>query len=128
MVFKDVLGILFNPALIQQDDTQGEVLQNEEKGRLQLGGLGSSANTKGKYEGFGSSPLNREGNVLHVHGIYPVIISIISKHFELDDIGQREFEENTTFGRIVELGMLLFPSSMHFFSVTSSLFHCCGSN
>ena len=70
MIFKDVLGMLFNPALIQQDDTQGEVLQNEEKGRLQLGGLGSSANTNGKYEGFGSSPLNREGNVLHVHGLF----------------------------------------------------------
>jgi hypothetical protein len=62
--------MLFNPALIEQDDTQGEVLQSEEKRRLQLGGLGSSGITKGKYEGFGNSPINREGNVLHLCGLF----------------------------------------------------------
>jgi hypothetical protein len=70
VMFKEVLDMLFSPTLIQQDDTEGEVLQNEERGRLQLGGLGSSANMNGKYEGFGSSPLNREGNVLHVCGLF----------------------------------------------------------
>jgi hypothetical protein len=70
VIFKEVLDVLFNPTLIQQDDTQGEVLQNEERERLQLGGLGSSVNMKGKYEGFGSSPLSREGNVLCVCGLF----------------------------------------------------------
>lgn len=60
---QEVLDMLFSPTLIQQDDTEGEVLQNEERGRLQLGGLGSSANMNGKYEGFGSSPLNREETI-----------------------------------------------------------------
>ncbi|GFG32724.1 hypothetical protein Cfor_12294, partial [Coptotermes formosanus] len=60
---QEVLDVLFNPTLIQQDDTQGEVLQNEERERLQLGGLGSSVNMKGKYEGFGSSPLSREETI-----------------------------------------------------------------
>jgi len=54
--------MLFNPDLIQQD----EVLQTNEKGRLQLGGLGSTGNMKGKYDGFGSSPLDREGSILHM--------------------------------------------------------------
>lgn len=66
MVFKELLDMLFNPELVQQDDTEGGILETEEKGRLQLGGLGSKGNAKGKYEGFGSSPLDREGNVLCV--------------------------------------------------------------
>jgi hypothetical protein len=70
MVFKELLDMLFNPDLVQQDNTEGGVLQTEEKGRLQLGGLGSTGNAKGKYEGFGSSPLDREGNVLCVYVDY----------------------------------------------------------
>lgn len=62
--------MLFSPNLIQQDETQGEELQYKERAGLQLGGLGSTANTKGKYEGFGSCPLNREGNVLQICGLF----------------------------------------------------------
>ncbi|PNF39374.1 hypothetical protein B7P43_G13654 [Cryptotermes secundus] len=59
---KELLDMLFNPDLVQQDDT-GVVVQTEEKGRLQLGGLGSTGNAKGKYEGFGSSPVDREETI-----------------------------------------------------------------
>jgi hypothetical protein len=62
VMFKELLDILFNPDLIQQDDTE-QVLETGERSRLQLGGLGSTGNTKGKYEGFGNSPLDREGSV-----------------------------------------------------------------
>jgi hypothetical protein len=65
VMFKELLDILFNPDLIQRDDAQ-EILQTGEKSGLQLGGLGSTGNTKGKYEGFGSSPLDREGSVFQV--------------------------------------------------------------
>jgi hypothetical protein len=66
VVFKELLEMLFNPELVQQDDTEGELL-SDEKGRLQLGGLGSTGNAKGKYEGFGSSPLDREGNIFCIY-------------------------------------------------------------
>ncbi|XP_023701948.1 AP-4 complex accessory subunit Tepsin isoform X3 [Cryptotermes secundus] len=59
---QELLDMLFNPDLVQQDDT-GVVVQTEEKGRLQLGGLGSTGNAKGKYEGFGSSPVDREETI-----------------------------------------------------------------
>lgn len=64
VMFKELLNTLFNPDLIQQDDTK--VLQTGEKSGLQHGGLGSTGNTKGKYEGFGSSPLDKEGSVFQV--------------------------------------------------------------
>jgi hypothetical protein len=70
MVFKELLDVLFNPELVQQDDTERGVLQNDGKDRLQLGGLGSKGNSKGKYEGFGNSPLDKEGNVFCVHMDY----------------------------------------------------------
>jgi hypothetical protein len=73
VVFKELLDMLFNPELIQQDDTGGGALQTDEKGRLQLGGLGSTGSAKGKYEGFGNSPLDREGNVLYMYVDYFVL-------------------------------------------------------
>jgi hypothetical protein len=69
VVFKELLEMLFNPELVQRDDSEG-VLQNDGKGTLQLGGLGSAGNAKGKYEGFGNSPLDREGNVFCVYMDY----------------------------------------------------------
>ncbi|XP_021920669.1 AP-4 complex accessory subunit Tepsin-like isoform X2 [Zootermopsis nevadensis] len=56
---QELLDILFSPDMIQQDESQ-DLLETGEKSRPQLGGLGSAGNTKGKYEGFGSSPLDRE--------------------------------------------------------------------
>ncbi|PSN48324.1 hypothetical protein C0J52_03393 [Blattella germanica] len=53
-----VLDMLFHSDLLKQDDTQPV-----ERVSLQLGGLGSTGNTKGKYEGFGSSPHDKEESV-----------------------------------------------------------------
>jgi hypothetical protein len=74
--------MLFSPELVQQDDTEGGVLQTDGKSRLQLGGLGSTGNVKGKYEGFGSSPLDREGNVFCVYVDYFALKQIWDEFLE----------------------------------------------
>ncbi|KAJ4443213.1 hypothetical protein ANN_04881 [Periplaneta americana] len=60
---KELLDLLFNPALIQQDESLGDTSYSEDKGRLQLGGLGTTGSNRGKYEGFGSSPLEKEETI-----------------------------------------------------------------
>ncbi|XP_069691295.1 AP-4 complex accessory subunit Tepsin-like isoform X2 [Periplaneta americana] len=60
---QELLDLLFNPALIQQDESLGDTSYSEDKGRLQLGGLGTTGSNRGKYEGFGSSPLEKEETI-----------------------------------------------------------------
>ena len=60
-----VLDALFDPSQIEQDETQ--IPHSDSKSKLQLGGLGSTGNTKGKYEGFGSTPRDKEGKYTCSH-------------------------------------------------------------
>lgn len=56
--FQHVLNLLFDSASVQKDMTFETA-----KVPLQLGALGSSNVFQGKYEGFGNSPNDKEGNI-----------------------------------------------------------------
>ncbi|KAJ9578693.1 hypothetical protein L9F63_005055, partial [Diploptera punctata] len=58
-----LLDALFDPCQIEQDEMQNQQLHTSNTTKFQLGGLGSAGSTKGKYEGFGSSPLDKEETV-----------------------------------------------------------------
>nr|CAD7441231.1 unnamed protein product [Timema bartmani] len=55
----EVLETLFDPALIHGK----QLTTTQEKSKLQLGGLGSSGTSAGKYEGFGSSPVDKKESI-----------------------------------------------------------------
>ncbi|XP_067005792.1 AP-4 complex accessory subunit tepsin isoform X2 [Anabrus simplex] len=57
---QDLLEVLFDPGLLRLEEEGGG---DKDRTKMHLGGLGSTGSTKGKYEGFGSSPIEKEETI-----------------------------------------------------------------
>lgn len=57
---QELLDYLFDPESMEREEKSSE-LRVEFPPKQQLGGLGSGGKSKGKYDGFGSSPVQKEG-------------------------------------------------------------------
>lgn len=64
MVSQDTLDTLFNPDTIKEEETDPRCLSPIESPPTFMGGMGSTAHSTGKYEGFGNAMKEREGKLV----------------------------------------------------------------
>lgn len=64
-ILQDTLDVLFDPETIKGEETDPRALSPIESPPAFMGGMGATAHTTGKYEGFGNAMKEPGGKVLH---------------------------------------------------------------